>query len=65
MNLSDLSDAWESVADTIQFSIPPCVDELAELLPANAHILEVGCGYGRICRDLRDCGFTDVTGYDS
>lgn len=65
MQLSGQSDAWKSFAHTIQFSIPSCVGYLSSLVPTNARILEIGCGYGRISRDLRNHGFTDVTGYDS
>lgn len=65
MQLSSSSDAWESFANTIQFSIPSCTGDLARVVPKNARVLEVGCGYGRILWELRSQGFSDVTGYDS
>lgn len=65
MQLPGSVDAWEAVAGTIQFSVPTCVGELAGLVPTKGRVIEVGCGYGRIVRELRSQGFTDVTGYDS
>lgn len=65
MLLPNSADTWAPVAKTIQFSLPVCIGDLARLLPTNARILDVGCGYGRIARELRNYGFTDVIGYDS
>jgi ubiquinone/menaquinone biosynthesis C-methylase UbiE len=59
------SDPWRGIAPTVQFSIPACVDDLLQVVPPQARVLEIGCGYGRICRELVNHGFVDVTGYDS
>ena len=41
----------------------PFLEELISLLPKQAHILELGCGFGRMTRVLVDRGFR-VTGVD-
>jgi SAM-dependent methyltransferase len=57
-------DIWNSVAPGIEFSLPACIPELATLIGCESRVVEIGCGYGRICRELADHGFVDVTGYD-
>lgn len=47
------------------FTIPPSVlQRLPSLLKADASILDIGCGYGRVLEDLRALGFRNVTGID-
>ncbi len=65
MRIPRKHDPWASHSDSIQFSIPSCVENFAGLVPQNARVVEVGCGYGRVVRDLRDQGFMNVIGYDS
>lgn len=46
-----------------QYSIPPLLISLAELLSRNSRILDMGCGPGQDCRYLRRQGFW-VVGLD-
>ncbi len=57
-------DIWSGVAPNIAFSPTACIPELANVVQPQARVVEIGCGYGRVCRDLCDYGFSDVTGYD-
>ncbi len=57
-------DIWRSVAPSIAFSLPACIPELATVIRREAYVVEIGCGYGRVCRKLYDHGFVNVTGYD-
>jgi len=65
MNRRDFHDAWKRVAPGITFSLPACVSELSAVVRPDARLIEIGCGYGRVCRELCDHGFVNVTGYDS
>jgi ubiquinone/menaquinone biosynthesis C-methylase UbiE len=58
-------DVWDGIAPKIEFSLDPRIDEMASLVPLDARVIEIGCGYGRVCRQLIDRGFTNVIGYDS
>ena len=56
---------WDRVADDKTFTIPVDIALLQNYLKPDARILDFGCGYGRICGDLRRAGFTNTLGVDS
>jgi SAM-dependent methyltransferase len=56
---------WNAVADTKTFSHPLDLARFAALVAPEAHILDYGCGYGRLCRELRVAGFVNLTGVDT
>jgi SAM-dependent methyltransferase len=53
------------VADEKTFTHPLDTDYLQRVLPPSSTILDVGCGYGRTCRQLRDLGYTKAIGLDT
>jgi SAM-dependent methyltransferase len=55
---------WNAVADTKTFSHPLDLARFAPLVTPDARILDYGCGYGRLCRELRAAGFVNLTGVD-
>ncbi|MGH9162237.1 MAG: class I SAM-dependent methyltransferase [Vicinamibacteraceae bacterium] len=55
---------WNSVAATKTFSHPLDLSRLASLVSRDARILDFGCGYGRLCRELRSAGYSNITGVD-
>jgi SAM-dependent methyltransferase len=55
---------WNAVAGTKEFSHPLDRDRFAALSAPGARILDYGCGYGRICRQLHAAGYADVAGVD-
>jgi SAM-dependent methyltransferase len=55
---------WDSVAFEKAFSHPIPLPTFLEMVSLNARILDYGCGYGRVCSQLVDAGYRDVTGID-
>lgn len=56
---------WNGTGAAKHFSHPVPVPELLALLGPDADILDYGCGYGRVCADLAQAGFTHVVGVDA
>jgi SAM-dependent methyltransferase len=56
---------WDRVASEKNFGHPLDVARLEALVGRDAAIVDVGCGYGRLCAQLRATGFSRVTGVDS
>lgn len=54
---------WEQEGTTKTFTHELSYEWLDEIEP-EADILDLGCGYGRVTRQLHDRGFTNVVGYD-
>jgi len=55
---------WDSVADKKTFTHPICMSLFQQLVPVTAPILDFGCGYGRTCKELVECGYREVVGID-
>ena len=56
---------WDKVASRKTFSHPVDWEMFASLVFKYAHILDVGCGYGRIAAELGSKGYMNVVGIDS
>ena len=56
-------DYWDQVAGAKQFHHPLRIDWLASHL-AGKNILDCGCGYGRLLRELASSGYKDAVGVD-
>lgn len=65
MDLNNQSAYWDRVADEKTFTHPVHVNWLSDYLRKNALVADYGCGYGRVVRQLRQSGFTNVIGYDT
>lgn len=59
-----MTQSWDHVAETVQFSAPLNFSAIREFVALDARILDAGCGYGRIAHALSLAGFTGVHGYD-
>jgi 2-polyprenyl-3-methyl-5-hydroxy-6-metoxy-1,4-benzoquinol methylase len=57
-------DYWDSVAYEKTFTISVDYEQLRRRLSPGARILDYGCGYGRVCGELADAGFSSVIGVD-
>jgi SAM-dependent methyltransferase len=55
---------WDAVAPTKEFSHPFDRPRFGALVDPSARILDYGCGYGRIGRQLWTAGYTDIRGVD-
>jgi SAM-dependent methyltransferase len=58
----DQRDGEESLFDRRRFE--QNVGEVRDLLPKDAHVLEIGCSTGRLLHLLREAGFANVRGLD-
>jgi SAM-dependent methyltransferase len=55
---------WDSVAGKKRFTHPLNTESFKRLVPKTASILDIGCGYGRICHELNGLGYNNVIGVD-
>ena len=55
---------WDSVAQKKEFTTPFQMELFEKFVPKEAHILDVGCGYGRTLNELSLSGFTNLAGID-
>ena len=56
---------WDIVADEVSFNLEIDLKRFALEVSKDLKILEFGCGYGRICRELVSFGYTNVYGVDT
>ena len=56
---------WDRVAWSAEFDHPLDAQLLESLVPADARVLDLGCGYGRLTAELRRRGFERVVGVDA
>lgn len=56
---------WNSKGVEKNFAHPINFDWLRELLPADAKILDYGCGYGRLTSMLKARGYREIVGVDA
>ena len=61
---SSLRNYWEERSAAKRFTTPLHVETLAKYVAKDAFILDDGCGYGRTLAELRDSGFSRLTGVD-
>jgi len=55
---------WDAAAGSKSFTHPLNTAWLEKHVARDARILDVGCGQGRVCRELRRLGYTNVSGAD-
>lgn len=65
MNINNQNQYWDSVANTKTFTHPLDFHLIDQLFTKDFSILDYGCGYGRICKELESAGFHSITGVDS
>ena len=57
--------AWNSVANQVNFNLEIDLVELKKLIPLDVPILDYGCGYGRTCNILNSHGYLGIVGCDT
>ena len=55
---------WNKVASKKKFTIPLEKELFQEYVEAHSNILDIGCGYGRILKELYDMGYENLQGVD-
>lgn len=58
------SEGWNNVASQVNFNLEIDLERFCVLVDREAKVLDFGCGYGRIVKDLTESGYTDITGID-
>ena len=56
---------WDQVAEKKVFGHPINFTKFKSFVSGSSAILDYGCGYGRVCEELRKNGFTNVLGVDT
>ncbi len=56
---------WDRVAGEKTFTHPLDLKSLGTHLELDARVLDVGCGYGRLCAQLASAGYGNVVGVDT
>lgn len=57
-------DYWDSVSEGKEFTTPFLADVFKKYVKNEDIILDVGCGYGRILKELKSYGFKNLIGCD-
>ncbi|GAB1065996.1 MAG: hypothetical protein SAqMacA_38650 [Shewanella algae] len=55
---------WDKVANQVNFNLEIDVQRFCHLVKPDARILDFGCGYGRIAKQLKQLGYPEVLGAD-
>lgn len=55
---------WDNFP-TLESTTPFNIEVFAKYCSKSDNILDIGCGYGRICKLLEDYGYLNITGIDS
>ena len=65
MNLDNQTAYWNKVAESKTFTHPLDISILRNYLRPDSVILDYGCGYGRLVKELNHAGFINVRGFDT
>ena len=60
----DQKQYWDFVSNTKQFTTPFQEDVFSRFVGKDSIIVDVGCGYGRILKQLSDLGYEKLIGFD-
>ncbi len=58
-------DKWDKVANEVDFNLEIDLQRFSSTVLREGKILDYGCGYGRISKQLWDHGYKNITGIDS
>lgn len=63
--MSDTREYWDAAAGVKEFTIPFNASLFSGFVPSHSSaILDIGCGYGRTLKELRDRNYTNLSGAD-
>jgi SAM-dependent methyltransferase len=65
MNIDNQKEYWDEVAEIKTFTHPINLELINDFLNKQSRIVDFGCGYGRIIKQLTDLGFENVCGFDT
>lgn len=65
MKIDNQKEYWDEVAEIKTFTHPIDLELINNFLNNQSRIVDFGCGYGRIVKQLTDLGFENVYGFDT
>ena len=65
MNIDNQKEYWDKVAEIKTFTHPIDLELINNFFDNQSRIVDFGCGYGRIVKQLTDLGFENVYGFDT
>ena len=65
MNIDNQKEYWNEVAEIKTFTHPIDLEIMNTFLNKQSKIIDFGCGYGRIVKQLTEFGFENVSGFDT
>lgn len=65
MNIDNQKEYWDEVSEIKTFTHPIDLELINNFLNNQSRIVDFGCGYGRIVKQLTDLGFENVYGFDT
>lgn len=65
MDIDNQKEYWNEVAKIKTFTHPVDLEIINTFLNEQSRIVDFGCGYGRIVKQLTDLGFKNVCGFDT
>jgi len=65
MDIDNQKEYWNEVAKIKTFTHPVNLEIINTFLNEQSRIVDFGCGYGRIVKQLTDLGFENVCGFDT
>lgn len=65
MDIDNQKTYWDEVAEIKTFTHPVDLALLEKEINKQSIILDFGCGYGRVVKELQDNGYSNVLGFDT
>lgn len=65
MNIDNQYDYWDNVAESKSFTHPLNTEIVQQFFHPQSILMDFGCGYGRIIKQLQHLGYTNVKGFDT
>lgn len=65
MDLDNQKEYWDEVAEIKTFTHPIDIELINKFLNKRSRVVDFGCGYGRIVKELTDLGFENASGFDT
>ncbi len=59
-----VSKDWDKVASQVNFNLEIDRERFCGMVNLQSKVLDFGCGYGRVVKELSECGYIDMTGID-